>query len=244
MPGSLEGMFREEIPPIVLVVENDRDSRDMYEALLNSEGFWVLKVGDASEAFEYARDFRPDAVVTDLGLGAESDGAELIRRLRGSRDFDFTPVIAVTGLQPPEMPSLHGLEVSAVLLKPVSPRTLWSGWTRRSRNRRCCGRGAGPCSKKSRSCLTRSRSAARRWSSFKASTTAAFSRQRNCPDCGQPLFWIDTSRLHDATDDFYDACVRGCGASSFNRSTSRFETAATRSRSAHRRRSMRRNPDD
>jgi DNA-binding response OmpR family regulator len=57
-----------EIPPIVLVVEDDRDTRDMYEALLSAGGFWVMKAGDAVEAFAYAKDFHPDGVLTDLGL--------------------------------------------------------------------------------------------------------------------------------------------------------------------------------
>ena len=52
----------------MLVVEDDRDTRDMYEALLSAGGFWVMKAGDAVEAFAYAKDFHPDAVLTDLGL--------------------------------------------------------------------------------------------------------------------------------------------------------------------------------
>jgi DNA-binding response OmpR family regulator len=108
----------------VLVVDDDRDTRDMYEALLSAGGFWVLKVGDAVEAFEYAKDFHPDAVLTDLGLPGESNGAELIRDLRAHPAFEFTPIIAITGRQPRDLPSLRGLSISAVLLKPVSPGTL------------------------------------------------------------------------------------------------------------------------
>jgi len=125
----------------------------------------VLKVADASEAFEYAKDFRPDAVLTDLGLPGESDGAELIRRLRGIREFDFTPVIAVTGLQPPEMPSLLGLEISAVLLKPVSPRTLVDRLDAALQNSAVLRARSEALLEKIPVLLTRSRSAARRSSS-------------------------------------------------------------------------------
>ena len=108
----------------MLIVEDDRDTREMYEALLQAEGFWVMKVADAVEAFEYAKDFHPDAVLTDLGLAGDFDGAGFIRHLRAEPEFEFTPIIAVTGRQPPELPSLRGLGISAVLLKPVAPGTL------------------------------------------------------------------------------------------------------------------------
>jgi DNA-binding response OmpR family regulator len=58
---------------IVLVVEDDRDTRDMYEALLNAEGFRGTKAADPVEASAYAKDFHPDAVLTDLGHPTESD---------------------------------------------------------------------------------------------------------------------------------------------------------------------------
>ena len=115
---------RGEMPPIVLIVEDDRDTREMYEALLKAEGFWVMKVADAIEAFEYAMDFHPDAVLTDLGLPGDSDGAALIQHLRSEPELAFMPIIAVTSRQPPELPPLRGLGISAVLLKPVSPTTL------------------------------------------------------------------------------------------------------------------------
>jgi DNA-binding response OmpR family regulator len=80
-----------EIPPIGLVVEGERDTRDKYQALLSGGGFRVLKVGDAVEAFEYARSFQPDAVLTDPGLPGDSSGAELIRNLCADPGFVFTP---------------------------------------------------------------------------------------------------------------------------------------------------------
>jgi DNA-binding response OmpR family regulator len=124
MTDTAERTGFNEIPPIVLVVEDDRETRDIYEELLSAGGFWVLKVGDAVEAFEYAKDFHPDAVLTDLGLPGDSSGADLIRDLRADPAFEFTPIIAITGRQPRDLPSLRGLSISAVLLKPVSPGTL------------------------------------------------------------------------------------------------------------------------
>jgi DNA-binding response OmpR family regulator len=124
MSDTAERASNNAIPPIVLVVEDDASTRDMYEALLNAAGFWVMKAADAAEGFAYAKDFHPDAVLTDLGLPGECDGAGLIRALRGDPDFHSTPIIAITGRQPRELPSLRGLQISAVLLKPISPGML------------------------------------------------------------------------------------------------------------------------
>jgi DNA-binding response OmpR family regulator len=124
MIETSDGAECSDIPPIVLVVEDDRDTRDMYEALLSAEGFWVMKVSDALEAFEYAKVFKPDAVLTDLALPGEVDGAALIRNLRADPAFQFTPILAVTGRQPRDVPSIRGLDITAVLRKPVSPVNL------------------------------------------------------------------------------------------------------------------------
>jgi two-component system chemotaxis response regulator CheY len=216
------------IPPIVLVVEDDRDNRDMYEALLNAEGFWVMKVGDPVEAFEYAKDFHPDAVLTDLGRSGESDGAELIRELRADPEFEFTPIIAVTGRQPSDFQTLKELEVSAVLLKPVSPDTLVERLNSalqdsallRARSRALLER-IPVLLQRSQAVLQRSSDAAR---------AMLEARQRECPACGEPLVWVESSRVQQVSYDHYEWCARGCGLFCFNRSTGTFEQLAAGNR--------------
>jgi len=210
---------RDEPPPLVLVVEDHRDTRDMYEALLNAEGFWVLKVGDAVEAFEYARDFHPDAVLTDLGWSGESDGANLIRRLRKNPEFEFTPVIAVTARQERELAPIGDLRISALLVKPVSPNllidqlnaALHKSAVLRARSRALLER-IPVLVKRSQSALRRSQATPRTWP-----------RQRPCPRCGRPLTWARKVRQFHATYDHYEPCAHGCGEWRFNRSAHSFE---------------------
>jgi len=213
-----------QIPPIVLVVEDDRDTRDMYEALLNAEGFWVLKVADAVEAMEYAKDFHPDAVLTDLGLPGGSDGADLIRDLRADPDFEFTPIIAVTGRQPRELPSLRGLELSAVLLKPVSPAALVERLTAALHDSTVLR--ARSAALLERLPVLRERSSAAMGRSSRSAAAAAGRRARPCPRCVQPLTWFERSRVGEEQIDYFEPCERGCGLFSFNWRTEQFQELA------------------
>ena len=67
----------------VLVVEDDRDIRDVLRASLAAEGFDVLTAVSLSEATALLDHARVDLVVLDLGLPG-GDGAELVRRIRRS----------------------------------------------------------------------------------------------------------------------------------------------------------------
>jgi DNA-binding response OmpR family regulator len=217
---------RGEIPPIVLVVEDDRDTREMYEVLLKAEGFWVMKVADAVEAFEYAKDFHPDAVVTDLGLPGESDGAGLIRCLRTQPEFEFTPIIAVTGRQPRELPSLHGLQISAVLLKPVSPGALIDRIKAAMQESAVLRARSKAALERIPVLLQRSHAALRR------SAEAAASRpERACPVCGHSLVWVNSRNLSQGRCDYYDWCEFGCGLFCCNVSTGEFQQLAPGARS-------------
>jgi DNA-binding response OmpR family regulator len=220
------------MPMIVLVVEGDRDTRDMYEALLNAEGFWVMKAGDPVEAFEYAKDFHPDAVLTDLGHPAESDGAELIRELRADPEFEFTPIIAVTGRQPREFPSLSDLELSALLVKPVSPRALVERLNAALQDSAVLRARSRAILERIPVLLQRSQAVLQR--SADSGSVMLNRHQRGCPECGQPLTWIESSRVHQTRYDHYELCAQGCGLFCFNRSTEEFERlAAGQPRGAH-----------
>jgi CheY-like chemotaxis protein len=73
--ASLEGVK-------VLVVEDDRDTLDLVRRVLEEHRAEVLTAGTATKALEILATARPDVLVSDLGL-PETDGYELIRRIRG-----------------------------------------------------------------------------------------------------------------------------------------------------------------
>jgi CheY-like chemotaxis protein len=103
--------------PHVLLVEDDRDTREMYSEYLSYSGLHVTEAPTGRRALESVRSHRPDVVVTDLAM-PEMDGRELSRRLRSDRMTSDLPIIAVSGqLAPGER--VAGADV--VLEKPCAP---------------------------------------------------------------------------------------------------------------------------
>jgi CheY-like chemotaxis protein len=81
--------------PLVLVVEDHDDTRDMYVAFLSSS-FQVMDAGDAEQALAAIAARRPDLIITDLSLPG-MDGFELIARVRRERATADIPVICLSG---------------------------------------------------------------------------------------------------------------------------------------------------
>ena len=78
----------------VLVVDDEPDAREVLSMILTHEGAHVAGAGDAATALAALDTFRPDIVLSDIGLAQES-GNMLLQRLR-ARAPDLA-AIAVTG---------------------------------------------------------------------------------------------------------------------------------------------------
>ena len=82
----------------ILLVEDDKDSRDMLEMVLSIYGVRVESAESAAAAIEKLKTVSPDVLVSDIGLPGE-DGYDLIRKVRAlpSSEGGRTPAIALTG---------------------------------------------------------------------------------------------------------------------------------------------------
>lgn len=65
----------------VLVVEDEKLTRSLILEMLESAGFQVRGCASAAEALRECRYFDPDAVVTDIDLGAGPSGLDLVETL-------------------------------------------------------------------------------------------------------------------------------------------------------------------
>jgi two-component system KDP operon response regulator KdpE len=76
----------------ILVVEDDRDLRELMRASLSVEGFEVQTAVSLSEAAALIRNDPPDVIVLDLGL-PDGDGAELVQEVRRKHSL---PILVVS----------------------------------------------------------------------------------------------------------------------------------------------------
>ena len=106
--------------PHVLLVEDDRDTREMYCEYLSYSGLTVTAAATGRRALEKVKAHVPDVIVTDIAM-PEMDGLELSRRLRADPPTRDVPIIAVSG-QATERAREAGADV--VLHKPCEPDML------------------------------------------------------------------------------------------------------------------------
>jgi CheY-like chemotaxis protein len=101
----------------VLVIEDDRELRDVFAALLRADGATVAEVesGRAALWLMRTRDFH--AVLSDLSL-PDIFGEVLIRQLVAA-DRGRAPVVVVTGHGEPHLTRARAAGARAVFCKPV-----------------------------------------------------------------------------------------------------------------------------
>jgi two-component system cell cycle response regulator DivK len=82
--------------PIILLVEDTEDSRELYEQALSDSGFRVEVAADGLEAVAKAKGLKPDLIVMDLSL-PRLDGWDATRRIKRHPDTKSIPVLALSG---------------------------------------------------------------------------------------------------------------------------------------------------
>jgi CheY-like chemotaxis protein len=108
----------------ILVVDDHQDSAELLATILEIEGHLTRIAYDGQSAIAYAIEFRPDAILLDIGL-PDMNGYELARRLREEESVADSRMIAVTGYSRDEdkqRAAAAGFDHH--LVKPVDPDEL------------------------------------------------------------------------------------------------------------------------
>jgi two-component system, cell cycle response regulator DivK len=85
-----------ETTPLILVVDDYQDAREMYAEYLQFSGFRVAEARNGNEAVEQAFALSPDLILMDLSLPG-MDGWEATRQLKSDERTRHIPVVALTG---------------------------------------------------------------------------------------------------------------------------------------------------
>ena len=82
--------------PLILVVDDYQDAREMYAEYLQFSGFRVAEARNGNEAVEQAFALKPDLILMDLSLPG-MDGWEATRVLKADEATKRIPIVALTG---------------------------------------------------------------------------------------------------------------------------------------------------
>lgn len=82
--------------PLILVVDDYQDAREMYAEYLQFSGFRVAEARNGNEAVDQAHKLKPDLILMDLSLPG-MDGWEATRLLKADDSTKHIPIVALTG---------------------------------------------------------------------------------------------------------------------------------------------------
>jgi DNA-binding response OmpR family regulator len=211
--------------PLVLLVEDNVDSREMYAASLEWSGFRVTSAGDGATALAQALSLGPQIVVTDLHVPG-LNGPELCLRLKMTESTARIPVIAVTVAgHDSDLDVARAAGFDRVLVKPYLPDelrdTINDLLARSARARRTSVEAAARATR----LRTRTSSLALQSRVVQCRTAAMTGGEATplpCPDCRSPLAWRDTQTVAGIQFDYFAACLNGCGQYYFDHQRRRF----------------------
>ena len=86
---------------LLLIVEDDHETRSTMTLLLSEVGYSVCDAADGSRALEKLRSLRPDLVLLDYGLPAPQGGEEFLLRKAADPEIAATPVVLLSGYNLP-----------------------------------------------------------------------------------------------------------------------------------------------
>ena len=110
---------------VILVVDDEPDSREALALVLQLEGWTVETAGSAADAIGCAMRVRPAVVLCDLALGPGGDGCAVARAVRAEPGLAATHLFALSGSDTDEARSrARDAGYAEYFLKPVAAAEL------------------------------------------------------------------------------------------------------------------------
>lgn len=108
--------------PVVLVIEDDRETRLVYQKYLKGSGFRVIEADTLSKARAILSETKPAAIILDILLYGERDGWEFLGEIKGNEETRDIPVLVLTVLDEEDRGMFLGVDEFCV--KPIDKQWL------------------------------------------------------------------------------------------------------------------------
>ena len=108
-------------PPLVLVVDDDPDTRDVCDMLLERAGYQRLMAGSGEEAVSILEQTTPALIVLDLNMPG-MDGWSVAALVRKHERTARIPILVVTGLTQNVENAARRAGATAFCLKPIDAK--------------------------------------------------------------------------------------------------------------------------
>lgn len=106
--------------PTILIVEDERDTVEMYRIVLEVEGYHVMVAYTLQAAIKQLEKKKPDLVLLDVALRGSS-GLDLCEKIRNDPVIADLPVVIISNLGSPEdIEAGFAVGANAYLTKPIS----------------------------------------------------------------------------------------------------------------------------
>ena len=116
--------------PLVLLVDNHKDNREMYAEYLQTCGFHVIPCSDSEASIDVARRSEPDIILLELRMFG-MNAIQVLRELRKDPALADVPVVALTAsVMTRERAAAEAAGFAEVLPKPFFPEDLPTAITR------------------------------------------------------------------------------------------------------------------
>jgi CheY-like chemotaxis protein len=98
----MEESKQEEVSPLVCIVEDEAEIREIYALKFESEGFRLVLASDGEDGMKKIRETRPDIVLLDLNMPVR-DGEWVLQELHGDEALASVPVIVLSNVDDENM---------------------------------------------------------------------------------------------------------------------------------------------
>jgi CheY-like chemotaxis protein len=95
----------DNLKPLVLIVESNEDSRQMFKTLLEIWGYRTVESEDGEESIEAAVNKCPNLILMDTSL-LKMDGLTAMHRMREIDNLRGIPIVFISGHAQPEFRAL------------------------------------------------------------------------------------------------------------------------------------------